>query len=693
MSTSATVGVSQRKALKKVNKENNKESKIQKIKASKQRTAELTVLPTKDWSIQQQIFNSAPSHYPKDKTVAELFEECVNNNSNKIALFNNDESYTYHELNVKANQLANYLRKAGVGPNSLVALYLERSAALIISILAIVKAGGIYLPLSTEDPMNRIRTILQDSNPVKILSNTTLHKNLCEIGFAEDQIIRIDAFFQEKIEHQDQSQVCLNSPLDPIYVMYTSGSSGKPKGCVIPHRAVVSLVKNANYVNINSEDNIAQIANVAFDAMTFELWGALLNGASLHIIPQITLLSPVDFADSLKRNKITIMFITATLLNLVVKDSPDAFDNIKYLLFGGEKANPEIIKTLLKRKQRYHLKNLNLINAYGPTESTTFALTFLAENVTDLKVHVPIGRTISNTKAYVLNEKLEFIGPGEIGELYLGGDGLALGYLNDPKQTIAKYIQSPWNSEEKLYKTGDLVYWQHNVGVVYIDREDSQVKINGFRVELSEIEACMVKNRYVKQAVVVVQQDAEDRKELIAYVCFHPNNHLNLLQFHQYLKENIPYYMMPRKTIQIDYIPVTANGKADKSALVKMNGRNILETNSKNIPINQVEKIITEVWQQLLDTVVNRTQNFFDLGAHSLMLGRACALLNMKLHAIGIKPISILNILNHPTVHSLAMHASEREEAKVDDLKNAIERAIRQRKALMSRKSLHAVSV
>jgi amino acid adenylation domain-containing protein len=646
-----------------------------------------------DWSIHQKDFNNTTTDYPRDKTISQLFEECAANNSENIAVYSDEKSITYQELNAKANQLANYLRKSGVGRNSLVALYLERSVELIISILAIVKAGGIYLPLGTDDPSNRTRVVLQDSNPTKILTSSDLYDNLCSaVCFdPEDKIIRVNIFFQEKIETDELNHVCLNSSHDPIYVMYTSGSSGKPKGCVIPHCGVIRLVKNMNYVQISATDHIAQIANAAFDAMTFEMWGALLNGASLHIIPQISLLSVSILADTLKRNNITILFITTALLNLVVKDKPDAFDDLKYLLFGGEKANAEIVNTLLKRKLRFNLKDLNVVHVYGPTECTTFAIAFPIEQTASIKQDVPIGKPISNTQAYVLDEKLQCMPPGEIGELYLGGDGLAFGYLNDPKQTTEKFIQNPLNSRKKLYKTGDLVYWLPDVGIVYVNRTDSQVKINGFRVEISEVEASIVKNRVVKQATVIAQEDSAGRKELIAYVCFYENKYLNFSQFHQYLKENIAYYMMPKKVIQVDHIPLTINGKTDKVRLAEMKGRNILEADIYDDPTNQIEKMVAEVWQELLGMgLINTNQNFFDLGAHSLMLGEACSLLNSQLNEMGLKPISILDILSYPTIQLLTKYASEREKSNITILKSPTERAAYQRKMLLARRPSHA---
>lgn len=643
---------------------------------------------------QLKTLNNAPIGDSPNKIISQLFEECVEKYGDRTAVSSHSGAITYSELNAKANQLANYLRKNGVGRNSLVAIYLERSVELIISILGVVKAGGIFLPLSTDDPNNRIRRILQDSTPAKIISTTDLHKTIiCALSqHSETNIIPINKFFDEKIELDSQNPVPVNVPSDPIYIMYTSGSTGKPKGCIIPHHGVARVVKDTNYIQINESDIIAQIANSAFDAMTFEMWGALLNGASLHVFPQLTLFSPIEFTQTLKQNNISILCITASLLNIMVKSCPYAFDNLRYLLFVGEKANPEIIKILLNRKLKYNLTRLNLINGYGPTECTTFTATFAVKKMSDIEKTVPIGKPITDTTTYVLDENLQFVPAGVIGELYIGGKGIALGYLNDSKQTIQKFISSPCDPSEKIYRTGDLVYFLPDIGLIYVGRVDAQVKINGFRVEPTEIEAVIVKNRAVKQAVVVSQTDSEGRKKLMAYICFHRNENVDFVKFHQYLRDNIPHYMMPSKTFEVDYIPLTNNGKTDVNALEKMQVKNILEDDTFNLPSNNVEKVLIEVWQQLLGvSYINTSQNIFDLGAHSLMLCEACALINAKLNIPASNAINIINLLSYPTIRQLSDYINKCEKSKSNLLNSPIVRATFQRRILMARKGMHAV--
>lgn len=642
---------------------------------------------TEEFHQGQYSFNNAPCNQFEDQIISTLFEEAVEKYGDNVAVVCQSVAVTYSELNAKANQLAHYLRKCGIGRNSLVVLFLERSLELIVGILAVIKAGGVFIPLSADDPSNRIRRILQDSCPDKIITTCDLHETIVNALsiHSETNIVRINRFFDEKIELEETNPPSVNEPEDPLYVMYTSGSTGIPKGCMIPHRAIRRVAKDTNYIQFDSSDVIAQVANAAFDALTFEMWGALLNGACLHIIPQIVLLSPLDFAKAIKQNNITILCLTSSLLNLMVRSSKDAFDNLRYLFFVGEKANPEIIKELLMRKEHYNL-DLNLMNGYGPTECTTFATSFNVKRLEDIEKNVPIGKPIVDTTTYVLDKQLRFIESGTIGELYIGGKGVALGYLNDPKQTAIKFIDNPWKKGEKMYKTGDLVYWLPEVGIVYVGRIDSQIKINGFRVEPTEIEATIVKSRVVKQAVVLAKTDEEGRKKLVAYVSFHRKESDDFTKFQQYLRDNLPYYMMPSETIQVDYIPLTLNGKIDKHALINLGGTNILENNVHNIPSNKVEKILIEVWQQLLrKTSISTTQNIFDLGAHSLMLNEACILINARLKEEMNKSVTVIDILTYPTLQQLADFIYEREENPNQALENSNTRASYQRQMLKAR--------
>lgn len=621
-----------------------------------------------------------------DKTVSQLFEECAQIYGNRIAVYSDTKHCTYSELNAKANKLANHLRQCGVRPNTLVALYLARSVKFVIAMLAVIKAGGAYIPLDIDDTSSRTKKILQNSNPVVTITSTASASLAREI-ISERKCINIDTFFQDNIENDTQNPVCMTVPEDLIYVMYTSGSTGEPKGCMIPHRGVVRLVKNTNYIQINPSDCIAQISNVAFDALTFEIWGALLNGASVYIVPRSILLSFEDFSEALKQKQISIVFVTTALLNLIVKNRPDSFDGFKYLLFGGEKANVEIVKTLMERKRSYNLSNLTLIHVYGPTENTTFATAYRIESEEDIDKNVPIGKPISHTKAHILDEKLNPVPPGVIGELHLAGAGLALGYLNNQLETAAKFIQSPWNEKEKIYRTGDLVYELPDIGMVFVERADRQIKIRGFRTELNEIEACIIKYPDVKQAVIAVEKNQERGDYLVAYICLFESKEIDIFAFRSYLKESLPYYMLLAKIIQLDNIPLTANGKIDQKFLKELKGKNLLVSLPQaQPPLTEIEKTIAEIWQKILHLPeVSITQNFFDLGAHSLMISEVCSVLNTKL--TGVKKIRPADMYTYPNIQSLAAYLSKEEATNISiALEHEIDRGKMQRRTLTARR-------
>jgi amino acid adenylation domain-containing protein len=621
------------------------------------------------------------------KTVSVLFEECVQKYGDQIAVCAHHEHITYSELNAKSNILANYLGQCGVAKNTLIALYLDRSIAFMIGMLAIVKAGAAYLPLDIDEPINRTKRILQDSNPVYIFTRSASAAFLCETDFGtKTNVFNLDTFFQEQEEGNDHNPISIHSANDLVCVIYTSGSTGTPKGCMIAHRGVVNLVKDTNYIHITPLDRMAQIANAAFDAMTFEVWGALLNGASLYIVSKPIILSYSDFSDFLRTNQVSIAFVATALLNLIIKNCPDCFDTLKYVLFGGEKANPAIITLLLERKEKYTLSALNLMNAYGPAECTTFATIFKVESKDETEKTVPIGRPISNINTYILDENSSPVSPGETAELYLSGECVGLGYLNNPTETAKKFVQAPWNDKEILYKTGDLVYYDPTRGIVFVDRIDNaQVKIRGFSVALAEIESCFMQYAGVNQASVLVKKDTSLGKGLIAYVSFCENAQVDFLAFHQYLKKNLPFYMLPAKIIQLPTIPLTANGKIDQKVLAHLHGPDILSFLPQVKAVTPIEQHIVKILCKILHiSSVSTVQNFFDLGLNSLMAAELCAELHVQLEVT--EKIKISDIFEHHTVQLLAKYISSKGSAHFSVLNMAMNRADVQRKQIMARR-------
>jgi bacitracin synthase 1 len=608
--------------------------------------------------------------FHRDNTLSSLFEEIVLKFGDKIAVQGIDYSITYSDLNIKANQLANNLLERGITSNKIVVLYFERCIELMICMLAVIKAGGLYLPIYVKEAQDRLKLIIEDSNPEIIITNTKGVKSLVSnlSVSTQSKTLDIEQFFSTDLAKNAANPSQVNTAADPACVIYTSGSTGTPKGCVLPQMGITRLVKNTNYICIEPTDVMANMSNPAFDASTFEIWGALLNGAKLCVVPDVVLLSPPDFADFLRHNRISVACLTTALLNFTTKIQPDAFDNLRCLLFAGEKANAVIVKALLIRKLEQNLDNLNIIHLYGPAENTTAATFFEIKDEQSIGDNVPIGRSISNTKTYVLDKDLNLSKPEEVGEIYLAGDGLSLGYLNDPEQTAQKFIACPWDSKQKMYKTGDLAYWLPTVGAVFVGRADSQVKIHGFRVEISEIEACITKHPMVQHVTVVVEQNESLDKGLCAYINFDQKfNKFN--SFYEYLTRSLPHYMLPQKIIKIDYIPLNNNGKIDKKLLAKLPGENIIELCYVDKSSNDLAKTISSIWQGLLGVEkIDTQQNIFALGAHSLMLMEVCLRLNEQLNIT--KKINVVDLLTYPTIQLLEAYISG-DDTQSNILENA----------------------
>jgi amino acid adenylation domain-containing protein len=609
-----------------------------------------------------------------NKTVLALFEKDIDLYENVIAISDNKRKITYGALNNKANSLAQYLKKSGVSLNTIVAVYLEPSIEFIISILAIVKVGAAYLPLDTETPSVRVNTILQGSNPVKIITNSHLATRLSsytDCTVILNHLVLKNVKLKERFSH-------VSSPDDLLYIMYTSGSTGTPKGCMIPHRAVVNLVKNTAFNFLKKNEHIAHISNVAFDASTFEIWGGLLNRATLYIFPRAKLVSIDIFAAFLKENKISILFLTTAFFNLIVRNKPDFFDSLQYLLFGGEKCNSEIVSLLLNRKKTNDLNNLNIIHVYGPTENTTFSTQYILETNPYHEKNLPIGEPLENTHVYILNEMNEEVPSNIIGEICLGGQSLALGYFNDINQTKDKFITyAPL--DEIIYKTGDFGYREENGLITLIGRRDSQIKIRGHRIELCEIEKILSKYELIDQVLIDV---VTKKGELLikAYIIPLPNATINNVDFYYFLHKNIPDYMVPKKVYLIDKFPLNRNGKIDKEKLREMNLKTIF--NNIQQPANKIEAIIATLFNELLnESNISTDYNFFDLGLDSLMVVDACAQLNLRINIK--KKIEEIDFFTHPTIKLLAKYITENKENK--EFEKCTHRAALQRNILLNK--------
>jgi amino acid adenylation domain-containing protein len=440
----------------------------------------------------------------------------------------------------------------------------------------------------------------------------------------------------------------------------------------IPHKAVNRLVCNTNYIKLDSSDKIAQASNTSFDAATFEIWGALLHGAQLVGINRDVTLSPHDFALQLQQQGITVLFLTTALFQQIARDVLHAFASLRYLLFGGEAVAPRWVRKVLKKGAPQ-----KLIHVYGPTEGTTFSSFYWVQDVPEEATFIPIGRPISNTQIYLLDKQLEPVPIYVMGELYIGGDGLARGYFNRTELTVEKFIPNPFTekrypderNQEKaigdenitslptsayLYKTGDLARYRADGNIEFLGRIDNQVKIRGFRIELGEIESVLNQHPAVREAVVMVQQDVPDDKHLVAYIVFNEQvNNPKTSELRQFLNEKLPQYMVPSAYVVLDSLPLTPNGKVNRHLLPEVDAFNLDTEQSYVAPGTCIEEELARIWGQILGKQqVGIYDNFFELGGHSLL---ATQLTSRIRDAFQVE-LSVRILFEAPTVASLARH-------------------------------------
>ena len=673
----------------------------------------LSALPLLTTEQQQKLLRkwyNNQSNYPANVCIHQLFEAQVEKSPTAIAVRFGAQQFTYQELNQGSNQLARYLQKLGISAGMPVGICMERNAAAIASMLAILKAGGAYVPLDASYPPERLHLMLEDAG-IKVVLTQENWADLCQTE--RTKVICLEQEWDAIAQEPDDNLATPCTAEQTAYIIYTSGSTGTPKGVMIPHRAVNRLVCNTNYVQIESCNRIAQVANLAFDAATFEIWGALLNGAALIGIEREITLSPIDFVTELQQNEISILFLTTALFNQTVSQIPDAFKSLKYLLFGGEMANVDRVRSVLQNGKPQHL-----IHVYGPTENTTFSTWYEVQDIPENATTIPIGQAISNTQFYLLDANLNPVPAGVSGEIYLGGDGLAQGYLNRSELTAERFIKfeglyqigfryrlfkrtakdaksakerkkrkkikgvfnrdlvladkgvvttgelRPKAIPTRLYKTGDRAIYHTDGNLEFLGRTDNQIKIRGFRVELGEIETIIAQHPTVETAVVVVREmennsarQSPPERQLIAYVVPKSSAIVTERDLRSFLKRALPNYMLPAAFVILDALPLTTNGKVDRKALPSPNLIAVKEIIPIVAPTTSLEASLVEIWTQLLGRKqVGIHDNFFELGGHSLLATQLVSRIRDRLQL----ELPLRNVFETPTIAQLAQ--------KIEDL-------------------------
>ena len=581
--------------------------------------ARITSLPLISPADRERIltdWNDTSAPFPADRPIHALFGEQVSRNPDAIAVEDRGTEITYRELDRRSDVIAGALIREGVSPGDTVAINLPRSAGLVAGILGILKAGAAYVPLDPSYPAGRLDVMLRESGAKILIGEGELPSTLPEsVTWLPISAASGDPRSSQLSSFNHHPSAFAPHPAGVAYVMFTSGSTGIPKGVLVLHRGISRLVINTNYVKFTAADVVGFASNTSFDASTFEIWGALLNGSRLVIVPKETLLSPPELASFLRDRKISILFLTTPLFHHLAREIPGAFGLLRYLVAGGDALQPEAARAVLRKAKPAHL-----VNGYGPTEVTTFAICHDVTHVPSDAISIPIGRPISNTRAYILDGTRQPVPPGIAGELYLGGPGVAAGYLNDPAATAASFIADPFSTDpaSRLYKTGDLARWTGEGLIEFMGRVDNQVKIRGFRIEPGEIEATLLRHPRVREAIVVPRADSSGQKQLAAYVVQRPGLPLTSAELREHILASLPDYMVPGAFAFPAKLPLNANGKVDLTALA---AQPLIETrHSHEQPGTWMEATLVDIWEMILDQrPIGVTDDFFDLGGHSLL--------------------------------------------------------------------------
>lgn len=590
--------------------------------------------------------------YPREKTVVQLFEEAAKIHADRVAILCGDVRLTYRELNQRANAVAFRLQELGVKPESMVGLCLERSAELIVGLLGILKAGGAYVPLDPDYPGERINFMLGDTSSSVMLTQRAIARSVLRDSPVEK--IYLGDLLADGSLLTDKNPESQAGPDSLAYVLYTSGSTGRPKGVLVENRSIVRLVFNTNFCQFGPEEVFLHFAPISFDASTFEIWGALLHGSTLVVMPPKASSLP-QIGHAIRDHKVTTAWLTAGLFHLCIDECLEDLRPLKQLLAGGDVLSAAHVRQVLAK-----FPHITLINGYGPTEGTTFTCCHRMRNGDSVPDSVPIGRPITNTFAYVLDENQHPVPEGEAGELYTGGDGVARGYLNAPELTAERFLPDPFNEvpQARMYRTGDRVRWREDGTLEFLGRFDTQVKILGNRIELGEIEAALLRHPAIRQACVITRADEAGNKRLLAYYVTADSQPLQVRELKDFLSIKLPAFMVPALCTPLTTLPLNPNGKVDRDALPTPETPKAQETRPGMT--SNLEQTVTDVWKKVLRLdSLGMDDNFFDLGGDSLLIVAVHSQLQKLLH----REIEVTDLFEHTTIRTLSQHLGKAEAA------------------------------
>ncbi|MEE9369560.1 MAG: amino acid adenylation domain-containing protein [Pontiella sp.] len=589
-------------------------------------------------------WNPSKADYP-ESTLHQIFEQRVAEHPAAVALVFGSHRMTYRELNCEANQLAHYLIKTGARPGQGIAIHLERGLKQLVAVLAVLKCGAAYIPIDVELPTDRISQMLNEAEPAFILSDVEEDEQLGrDVGA---QIIQLNSIHEDLVSCTADNPAVENSPDALAYIMYTSGSTGRPKGVEVIHRGVVRLFFGVEYAPFDANTVVLHLSAVSFDASTFEIWSALLHGGTCVLSPQrVPTLEALG--DMLEQHRINTLLMTTSFFNLAIEQAPHILSPVKNLLVGGEALASRHVHKALQV-----LPDIQITNAYGPTENSVISTTYTFDRSTfDATRPIPIGRSINHSTCYVLDHLMRPVPVGVPGELYVGGDGLARGYASRPDLTEESFPTDPFSDKPgaRMYRTGDMVFWNDDGFIEFIGRADSQVKIRGFRIELQEVDATLESFSGVEQAVTVVYEDAVRGKWLSGFVKVTDPSNFSVSALTGYVRDKLPDYMVPAVLVPVAEWNYTNSGKLDRNALPRPEPVSAV-SGTGTLPETETEKTLAVIWKNLLKLEqVSIDDNFFELGGNSLL---GVHLFHEINHQMG-QELPLVILTRQPTVRLLA---------------------------------------
>lgn len=607
--------------------------------------AELPLLSENEKIILERELNATDAVYPADMCLHEVIESQCNKDPERKAVLFGEEAISYQELNERSNQLANFLRSEGIGPDIFVGICLDRSIEMVIGVLGVLKSGGAYLPLDPDYPTDRLQYMVEDSGAPVVITQSSLKQLL---PFPDNvRMICIDDDKQIIDQYSRKTPESVNRPDNLAYIIYTSGSTGKPKGVQVPHRAVVNfLFSMSREPGMKHTDLLLAVTTLSFDIHVLEIFLPLIVGAQVVIADRETTSDGNLLLNLLNQSQATIMQATPSTWRLLLAAGWTGSPNLK-ILCGGEAFPKDLLIELLPRVE-------SVWNMYGPTETTVWSSCC---KLTDAEKPILIGRPIANTQIYILDKLMQPVPVGVPGELHIGGDGVTRGYLNRPELTEKQFVADPFHPVQgaRIYKTGDLARFRSDGNLEYLSRIDTQVKVRGFRIELGEIESVLSDHPSVDKCVTAVREDSPGDVRLVGYIVAKHKNGLDVTSLRNHLRIKLPDYMVPQHFVDLEALPLTPAGKVDRKNLPAP------ETNRSNLepayvaPNSDFERAISAIWQDVLKIEkIGINDNFFDLGGHSLRLAQVHNKLRKELSA----DIKMLELFRYPTISSLADYLS-----------------------------------